>query len=144
MGTPHKARSHNESFTTQPFSPPLPASKRILLACTDRHLVHSLARRLATRGHLVNIVNGPEDGPQRWSPHLYDALVLGRNGDWGKFGGICAEATRADPGLLLVMLTDEPFGSAFGVPDVIITESDERAIAEKLLAVLSSLTTNAA
>ena len=114
-------------------------TKRILLASSNTQLVSSLTRQLSQKGHRVWTINEVDEGPKTWSPHLYDIVVFTAKDEPAILKQICEPAKRSDPGLLLVMLTCEPFGTACGIPDAIITEREEPAIAEKLLAVVNGV-----
>lgn len=115
-------------------SPVAPVPKRILLVSHNHRLSNALSRRLGTLGHRVWRVSAAEDGPLTWSPRLYDIVVFSADEVSPKLSSLCETAKKTDGKLLLVMLAGQPFGSASGIPDVVISENEERAIAEKLLA----------
>lgn len=111
--------------------------KRILLASGDRRQLAALTRRLNRLGHRVCTITSAEEGPAAWTPGLYDAVVFRADDAPSVVKGICEPARRADSRLLLVMLAREPFGEACELPDAVITESEESAIAERLLAIVN-------
>lgn len=111
--------------------------KRILLASGNTRLLGALTRRLSPLGHRVWTITTASDGPGTWSRGLYDVVVFTADGPPTILKQICEPAKRIDPRLLLVMLASEPAAVACEVPDAVITESDEAAIAEHLLAVVN-------
>jgi hypothetical protein len=64
-------------------------------------------------------------------------LVVSAEDSSNQLNGLCETARKADSRLFLVMLAREPFAAAIGVPDAIISEEEEPAIAEKLVAVVN-------
>lgn len=122
----------------------LPCPKRILLVSRNVRLLNALTRRLCNLGHRVCTIMSEEQGPTAWSPRLYDVVVFSADDAPAMLNGVCEAARKADSKLLLVMLAREPFGIARGVPDVVITDSEEPAIAEKLLAVVNGSVLDAA
>ncbi len=118
--------------------------KRILLASANLHLLSALAHRLSKFGHRVSAINSAEDAPRAWSPSLYDVVVFSADRTAAILKQICEPAKGADPQLLLVMLASEPVAIACDVPDAVVTESEEAAIAEQLLAIVSGSVPSAA
>lgn len=111
--------------------------KRILLATRNTRLLAALTRRLTGLGHRVWNITTVDDGPEVWSPGLYDVVVFSAEEAPAIVKRVCEPAKRVDPRLLLVMLASKPFGNACEVPDAVITESDEAVIAEQVLAVVN-------
>lgn len=118
--------------------------KRILLASTDLCLLSALTRRLSKSGHRVSAVTTAQDAPGTWSPGLYDVVVFTADGTAAMLKQIGQSAKKIDPRLLLVMLANEPVAIAGDVPDAVITESKDAAIAEQLLAIVNGSVPNAA
>ncbi len=118
--------------------------KRILLAIRNTRLVNARARQLSRLGFRVWTITTANDGPGCWSPRLYDVVVFSADDTPAMLERVCHPAKQADPRLLLVMLANEPFGTACEIPDAIIAESDEAAIAEKLVAVVNGAVLSAA
>ncbi len=118
--------------------------KRILLAIRNPRLVNVLARQLSRLGFRVWTITTANDGPGCWSPRLYDVVVFSADDTPAMLERVCHPAKKADPGLLLIRLADDPFGTACEIPDAIIAESDEAAIAEKLLALVNGAVLGAA
>lgn len=135
--TPRNRQSHAKQAQRNPWEPSATATaKRILLVSRNTRLLTTLTRRLGTLGHRVWTVSSEEEGPASWSPGLYDVLVFSAE-DAPSLNGMCEVAKKADGKLFLVMLAREPFSAVLGVPDAVITEQEEPAIAEKLLAVVN-------
>jgi hypothetical protein len=111
--------------------------KRILLVSSDTHLLTSLTRRLGTLGHRVCAITAQSEGPTRWAPRLYDLVVYSAGDTPTGFNTLCQAARKMDSRLRLVMLARSPFGAASQVPDAVIAEREEAAIAEKLLALVN-------
>ena len=110
---------------------------RILLASPNTRLLASLTRQLCAKGHRVCAITSLADGPQGWSPSLYDVVVFSADDHSAALLGFCDGAKKADSRLLLVMLSTEALGTAsHAVPDVVIADADEVVIGEKLIAVL--------
>ncbi len=114
---------------------------RVLLIEPQEGLRRARARKLLALGYHVSALPAVEMAPPVFPRGLYDVIVLSADGscpipcEWSDKIGL----TETRP--VIVVLTKGPFQlEATELPAIVISDDTEKAIEDKLLAFLASLT----
>ncbi len=114
---------------------------RILLIEAEEGLRRARARKLLALGYHVSALPAAQMAPPAFPRGLYDVIVVSADGscpipsEWGHRMG------QAETKPVIVILTKGPFRlDATVLPAIVISDDTEKAIEDKLLAFLDSLT----
>ncbi len=117
------------------------AAPRVLLIEPEAEVRHARARKLLASGYRVSAVADTETAPAAFPPHLYDVIIVSANHAPSVPLGWCERVSRVGSEPAIVVVADRLFSlSSTFLPAMVIAETTETAIEEKLLAFLDSAT----